>query len=519
MPLMGRLTAIEFGSDTCVLVKTGIKGGKLRVSAVDMMDPPAFPGVEAFEQALREARRRLRLPRRARVVLWGAPEGAAPSDTFTDPLIRPLQHAGFHVERVVSPCDALAALARLRVPRSDAPVLWLVVNRGGVALVVVRPGALLYARSLPWDSSIGSSGSQARLLQRYSQVAFIAPELRQAVVTVAQNGGKVDTVVTCGNLPDLRSLTMPLIEELDLEVETLDSFDGLVMTPELMDRYADLAPAVRLACAGALARPDRPRYADRRGIGAGAIFRAAALATAALGLGWMWLSSRPAARQVLTPAPVNGPAPVVPDVRHRDIGAPTGVASTGGGPTPQPRPTADSGARRPATAPPPAETTAKAVPSTPGPKPAAAAREPNSRQVPAPRPAAKQPDAPKVKPAPARGVPPPQEAATGSGGARGKAAGTQPVKPQRGRTDKAGSTGAQPRPLLDPLPHVTTILTSEDRRFAMLADGRVVAIGDRVGPRVVIAIEPRLVVLREPSGLELRVGLGGRLLGVGRIVK
>ena len=42
-----------------------------------------------------------------------------------------------------------------------------------------------------------------------------------------KSGTPVDAVVTCGNLPELRSLTMPLIEELDVEVETLDSLEGL----------------------------------------------------------------------------------------------------------------------------------------------------------------------------------------------------------------------------------------------------------------------------------------------------
>jgi hypothetical protein len=79
------------------------------------------------------------------------------------------------------------------------------------------------------------------------------------------------------------------------------------------------------------------------------------------------------------------------------------------------------------------------------------------------------------------------------------------------------ATEAQPQLLKDPLPRVTTILTRDDRRLATLEDGRVLGVGDRVGPRVVTAIEPAIVVFREPSGLEVRVGLGGRLLGVGRL--
>ncbi len=48
----------------------------------------------------------------------------------------------------------------------------------------------------------------------------------------------------------------------------------------------------------------------------------------------------------------------------------------------------------------------------------------------------------------------------------------------------------------------------------MLDGGRVVTVGDSIGPRVVSAIEPRAVVLREPSGVQIRVGLGGRVMGI-----
>jgi hypothetical protein len=63
------------------------------------------------------------------------------------------------------------------------------------------------------------------------------------------------------------------------------------------------------------------------------------------------------------------------------------------------------------------------------------------------------------------------------------------------------------------LPTVNTILVSPERRFAVL-NGRVVSVGDAIGPRVVAAIEPREVVLQEPSGVQIRVGLGGRVLGI-----
>jgi hypothetical protein len=71
---------------------------------------------------------------------------------------------------------------------------------------------------------------------------------------------------------------------------------------------------------------------------------------------------------------------------------------------------------------------------------------------------------------------------------------------------------AGPAPLHDPLPNVSTILVSENRRLA-LVDGRIVSVGDSVGRRTVAQIEPHAVRFREPSGLEIRVGLGGAAAG------
>src|SRR4051812_15755461 len=255
---MASLTAVELGADICALARTSVAGGIVHVSAAETLDPAAFPGGGTFTLALRQSRRKLKLPRRCRVVLWGTPDGATRRDAAVKPLLVPLEGAGFHVERVVSPCNALAALARLKTSRRESATCWLAINRGGVAIVVVRPGKQLFAHSFIWDSTLGATGSQARLLQRYSLVSHLAPEVKHAMAVARQQGTPVVAIVTCGNLPDLRSMTMPLIEELDVEVETLDSLDGLEVRKEDADRLSEVAPAIRLACAGAAARSTRP---------------------------------------------------------------------------------------------------------------------------------------------------------------------------------------------------------------------------------------------------------------------
>jgi hypothetical protein len=254
---MPSLTAIELGADTCALARTVVDRGHVQLVAAETLDPSAYPGIDSFTTAVKKARRRLRLPRLCRAVVWGLPDGASRRDPAVKLLLAPLLGAGFKVDRAISPCNALAALARLRAPRGARATCWLAINRAGVAIVVVKPGKQLYSHSFPWDSTVGSSGSQARLLQRYSLVAFLAPEIRRAMRAARDKGTPVDAIVTCGNLPEIRALTAPLIEELDIEVESLDSLEGLDVKPEATDKLSDIAASLRMACAGAIARQTR----------------------------------------------------------------------------------------------------------------------------------------------------------------------------------------------------------------------------------------------------------------------
>ena len=73
-----------------------------------------------------------------------------------------------------------------------------------------------------------------------------------------------------------------------------------------------------------------------------------------------------------------------------------------------------------------------------------------------------------------------------------------------------------PALLKDAVPRVTAILVSRDRRFATVDGGQIIGIGDLLGRRTVVSMDDRSVLLQEPSGVQIRIGLGGRLLGVER---
>jgi hypothetical protein len=72
-----------------------------------------------------------------------------------------------------------------------------------------------------------------------------------------------------------------------------------------------------------------------------------------------------------------------------------------------------------------------------------------------------------------------------------------------------------PELLKDPVPRVTAILISADRHLATVGDqGQIITVGDTIGRRIVVGIDDKTVLLREPSGVRIRVALGGRVVGV-----
>src|SRR5215470_12759280 len=104
---MASMTAVELGADMCALARTNVRRGEVELLAAETLDPAAFPGIETFTGAVRGARKALKLPRRCRAVVWGLPDGATRRDPTVKPLVAPLAGAGFRIERVISPCNAL----------------------------------------------------------------------------------------------------------------------------------------------------------------------------------------------------------------------------------------------------------------------------------------------------------------------------------------------------------------------------------------------------------------------------
>jgi len=190
------------------------------VSAAEAILPGVWPEDRgALTDRLREARERHGMPSRARVVAWGEESS-----------IEPLVAAGFEVVSVLSPAQALARVVRARQATAPAgtAIAAVSLNTHGAAIVIVAGTEVIHSRSFEWPLGAPFTGARTELLDRYLLVSQLAPQLQHAIALVRPvYGVAVTSIVACGNLPGLRSVAMLLIQEMDFEVETLDSADLL----------------------------------------------------------------------------------------------------------------------------------------------------------------------------------------------------------------------------------------------------------------------------------------------------
>jgi hypothetical protein len=172
--------------------------------------------------------------------------------------LRPIQEAGFLVEGVSTPCGALWALARLRRPAVPGEVhAYVSLGVSMSALVIVSNGFLLYARELGWGYAPSLVGPPTPR-SREDLALRLAGELRRSFLYVKQYWEEdVSQLLLCGDMPEIRSLTAPLIERLNIEVETLDSLDGIdtARLPEPAGQFVDQAASMRTASAVAVEPP------------------------------------------------------------------------------------------------------------------------------------------------------------------------------------------------------------------------------------------------------------------------
>jgi len=167
-------------------------------------------------------------------------------------LVQPLREAGIRLRAVTTPAVALASLARTRRAFSvpNAIEAYVALEDTATCIALVRNTVLVAARTLPW----GYGEERPRGIVTRPR-AEIAASLGDAVTEfVAAIGGEmrdVGQVCVCGGLQELRSMTAPLMERLDVEVEPLDSMLGIdaAHLPEPADEFRERSAELRVAWA------------------------------------------------------------------------------------------------------------------------------------------------------------------------------------------------------------------------------------------------------------------------------
>jgi hypothetical protein len=385
--------------------------------------------------------------------------------------LQPFRDAGVRLQSVITPADALMGLARSRqgfaVP--GAIEAYVALDETATCVALVRDGSLLGARELPWgyaDEPGGPAASPAAETKRGDLAARLVDELTEFLTTVGAGGSAVAQVSVCGGLPDLRTMTVALMERLDVEVEALDSLFGIDAehVPEPADEFRERAPTLRLAWAAAadwrgpinLMRHSRRR--NQRVV----LARAAVVAGVAAGLGAGLAIQQSAWWEATTP-----------QVARRD----TAAAPVATSPAPV-RGTATSPPAPPTVPGPPARPAVQVRPAPAAAPPAIASSLPSDTRASA-RP-------PPVAPSAARGTPPP------------------PGPVAAARAQQARRVEESPAPFAAVL---GIILYSPDRRLAIV-NGRVVGLGDAVNGARIVDITSGAVLLRDEQGRLRHLTLG-----------
>jgi hypothetical protein len=451
---------IDASSARMTFVRARRRRDGLAVSAFAALETEGLDRA-ALAREIASLRRRLGGPRRAVVV--------APEDPAATVRLEALAEAGIRVARRLSLGEILAHLDRRRRRERLAGIAaYLVLHTDSGVVALVRDGLLL--DETPLFARLTSTGPGRALLDRYTFLARLAIELRRAFERTGVAGGIAELVV-CGNLPELRSFSLPLAEEFDVEVETLDSVAGLDLTAlgDGREPFEESIAGFRLALEAALAPAGRSRAARPA---PAVLARAAAVAAVGVAvlLGAFALHrwrSQPERGALDEPEGVVAARPV-----------PTGATGTSAHLADAVVPVARG-----------AIVAGRSIPAEPAPPQAtstAVARD--------------------VGPPPQDTRPPERRS-----GAQDVRSGTEPDRtaPPEGarrrasRRDAGGpgspAQGGARRAIPDPAFTVSSVLVSGDRRLAVV-NGRIVGVGDWVGDVRVVEIAPTEVVLRDRLG-------------------
>jgi hypothetical protein len=392
----------------------------------------------------------------------------APADEI-NAMLQPVIQAGIRIEHVLTPASALVSLARLRrsFARPGALEAYVALDETAGAVALIRDGLLIAATRLDWGF-VEEVGDQRALRPRQHVVTMLADDLSAFLYEGGLDSERIQHVCIASGVPDLRSISMLMMERFDVEVEPLDSLFGIDTNslPRNEVECRELLPLLRLAWAAAADnRPSldlmRPRqFAMRQQH----LSRAAVTAGMVVGLTLGWSIQ----------GQVNAdPAPVIASSVPASVNRSTAAVVLPASPI-------------------------EFVPAALAPSPESLApMEPDAVEPPPPpRPIFNVMHEPASDfPAPARAVERPSIAINATATKPAPSPSRQQVKP---------APSAAP-----PDASVESILFSPDRRLAIV-DGRIVTVGDYIAGSRIVDITQTSVVVSDGRGGRMQLSAGKR---------
>jgi hypothetical protein len=318
--------------------------------------------------------------------------------------VQPLQNAGIRVRAILTPAVALGALARLRRAFStpDTLELYVALEERATCITLVRGGVLLASQTREWGF-INEFSANLQPRGRDEIASGLAESIREFVASIGASTTDIAQVCLSGGLPEMRSMTAPLMEQLDVEVEPLDSLFGIdaARLPDADDEFRERGAELRMAWAAAADWPPSLNLlrARHRQQSKTMLARAAVAGGVAAGLlvglrvqqsDW-WRTAAP--RATPRPAATVARAPSAPPPTTTTAAAPAVAASRTAPPTTS-SPSAAQGrafaavpaAPMPSTpaGPPPVAASRTTAPATPALRPPSPANRPPAAPPPAP---------------------------------------------------------------------------------------------------------------------------------------
>jgi len=166
--------------------------------------------------------------------------------------LQPLYDAGVRIQTVVTPALALGSMARLRrnISTPDALELYVALEERATCITLMRGRVLMIGQTRNWGF-VDERSVDLQPRRREEIADELSRLIHEFLAGIGAPSSDITQVCLTGGLPEMRSMTAPLMERLDVEVEPLDSLLRIdeARLPEPADEFRERGAELRMAWA------------------------------------------------------------------------------------------------------------------------------------------------------------------------------------------------------------------------------------------------------------------------------